>query len=798
MSQTIDTKSPRTNRLSRPIRSALAKLRSQIRRYIILEGVAAVVIWIGVTFWLTYAIDYIPVWFGVSELPRPARAIILGIVVLCAGWIVYRLIVNRLLVRLSDQSMALLLERKFPELDESLLTTVQAAERAYKDSVDAALLESTQAQAESVIKSINTEAVVNSSSLNRILVIAGLLVVSVAVVAVMRPDDIELAGQRFYLLGDRTWPRQCHLELVGIKIKRDNPIEGIPELGQIIPLRNDEFIVAKGSSLTLLVRADTWNKAAGEPRRLPDSCAMIYRTNDGNRGQQILKRIGSPRDGYQLYTLDGQPIQGILSDIKFSIRGGDHHIGRFAIKVVDSPAVIETKLECVFPEYIVDQQSMRWTPRTISWTGNSQLPLGTKIRIVAKSNKRLAKVYVDDMATGEMQTIEPTGNQFEYPIEQLTGAENVQFFLCDTDGIVSEQPHTITLQPIEDEPPVVQTALAGIGTAVTPDVRIPISGSIADDYGVARQWVSVFTPVVEPIRIDFDTVDGRIETEIDFKERRQRSHEQFSLPTGEGQQLELVVHAEDRFNLREAPNEGLGDRYVLDLVSPGELLRILERLEVGHRRRLEQLFSEVTEARGYLVRSKSDGNDSPAMIEPGDESSDQDDDPDKNPLRRDEMRLLFSQRAILQIEKSIQETEGIAFEFDSIRQQLINNRVDSADRKERLSSQIVAPLRLIANESMRQLRDDISKLESTLRKLQQNASDRSVSETADAQAVDAIGQIDLVLSQLDQVLSILVKYETQNELLDLVRQLIKQQQEINERTAEENKKQAFESLLDLE
>ena len=256
--------------------------------------------------------------------------------------------------------------------------------------------------------------------------------------------------------------------------------------------------------------------------------------------------------------------------------------------------------------------------------------------------------------------------------------------------------------------------------------------------------------------------------------------------------------AEDRFNLRETANIGLGDRYVLDIVSPGELLRILERLEVGHRRRLEQIFSEVTDTRGYLIRSQSDSGDSPLIREPGEESPDPDDVQDSNPVRRDEMRLLFTQRAILQIDKSMQETLGIAFEFESIRKQLINNRVDSTDRKERLSKQIVAPLRLIANESMRQLREQITQQETTLRELQQNATDRSISDTADEQTAAAIKQIDLVLSQLDQVLSILVKYETQNELLDIVRQMIKQQEEINERTTKEHKKKAFDSLLDLD
>jgi len=256
-----------------------------------------------------------------------------------------------------------------------------------------------------------------------------------------------------------------------------------------------------------------------------------------------------------------------------------------------------------------------------------------------------------------------------------------------------------------------------------------------------------------------------------------------------------MVVAEDRCDLREHPNVGLGDRYVLDLVSPGELLRILERLEVGQRRRLEQIYAEVSDARDSLVRSKSNRFESPSIAEPGDQPAAATSD-DLEPMRRDELRLLFSQRADVQIDKSMQEVLGISIEFESIRKQLINNRVDSEDRKQRLSEQIVAPLRLIATESMQQLKEEIQQLEKLLHDLQTKSNDRALSDSADEQAVKSIARLDIILNELNQVLSILVKYETQNELLDIVRQMIKQQQEVAERTKKERKRIAFEGLLD--
>lgn len=799
MAQTADTTSQHKKSLPPPIRSAIGRLRSKIRRYVVLEGIALAAISLCVTFWLFYALDYLPVYlFGRNELPWLARAILLVMIGLLAFWVLYRWVFRRLFVDLKDRSIALLLERKFSEFKESLITTVEAAKNDSTHSVSG-MLTRTQNSAESVLGEIDVGQVINTSPLYQKLSIAGVLCLTVLALAIIRPNHFQIASQRLYFLDDQKWPRQCHIEIVGFKVKRENLIDGIDELNQIVELQHGEFKVAKGSSLTLLVRAETATKKEPEnsSRTLPNSCVINYRSSEGNRGQQSLKRIGAPRDGYQLYSLDGQPLQGVLADLSFSIRGGDHRVGPFSVRVVDSPTVVETNLACEFPDYMVDPVSMRWTPRTIRWSGYSQLPQGTKITIQAKTNKKLKTVYAYDLINHQMQTVVPGEEKFEFEIESLDQPTNFQFFMCDTDGIVSEQPHQISIQPIEDQPPIVETSLDGIGTAVTPEVRIPIRGKIEDDYDVERQWVSIETPVSGPIITEFQTEKGIIDTAIDFKDRRQESRDNISLPTGDGSQLVLMVQAEDRFNLRASANIGLGDRYVLDIVSAGELLRILERLEVGQRRRLEQIYAEVIDARDYLVRSKSTRSDFRSITEPGDENwAAESDDPDSDRVRSHELRMLFSQRSIIQTDKSIQEILGVAIEFDNIRKQLINNRVDSEDRKQRLSEKIVAPLQLIANESMQQLKTEIQSLEMLLKKLQENAADRTVSTAADEQAVTSIERIDVVLTELDQVLSILVKYETQNELLDIVRQMIRQQQEIAERTQKERKRKAFEGLLD--
>ena len=812
------TKRLKLKQLSPPIAAMLGRLRSRIRVFVFLEGLAIAVAWLLITFWASLAVDYLPVMFGFPELSQISRCVILVCVSLLIAWLLYRFVLRRVFVRLKNESLAILIERRYPQFNDSLLTTVnRTLKRRSKNKiaefdvpVDDAMLEQTKVKAESHLNEVDLSKVINGNPLTRSLIFASLLLLSVGGMAIARPASLKIATQRLYLLKDVAWPRQCRVEMVGIKVKRENAVEGIDELGKFLTPKSQEFRIAKGSTLTLMVRAEDFieNGDADQKtttRKLPNNCLMIYQTADGNRGTQAFKKIGAPRNGFQLYSLDGQPLRGILGDITFSIRGGDHRLGPFQIKVVDEPSVFETKLACEFPDYIVDQSSMRWTDRTIPWAGQARLPEGTKLTVKATSNKPLTKVYALDRNRQTIRAIQASGTSFDMQLPPLTEPVNIQFYLCDEDGLVSEQPHNVTIEPIQDQPPNVQTQLTGIGTAVTPDVQIPFSGLVQDDYGLTRTWVEIEVASSDPIEenVSIDS-DGNLDSVLDFKQRVQKAGNQYKLPTEDGSTVSLVIKSADKFNLKESPNVGIGDRYVLDVVPPNQFVRILERLEVGQRRRLEQIYLELADARNYLVRAKSRRSSSGSqLVEPGDRadsgdgvSEPGDDDDDGSSIRKHELQLLFAQRAILQVEKSTQEIVGSADAFENIRLQLINNRIDSEDRKIRISEQIIAPLRLIADNSMQQLKEGVLELEGALANLQLSPTDEAIIKTSDQLAVNSIEQTDAILNQLDEVLNVMVKYETQNELLEIVRQMIKRQQAIMERTKKERQNKAFDGLLD--
>ena len=778
------------------IDAMLTRLRSKIRAYVAVEGVAWSVTCLIGLFWLTFLIDYLPVRFGGRELSLVARQAVLVVTGILVAWVLYRFVFQRLFAKLRNVGLATLVERSYPEFNDSLLTTVHHWVSKSNQPADARMLERTQRQAEAHVPHVDLSKVLNSTPVAKSVGCGTLGILSLLLLGVLSPNVLGLGVKRVYLLSDQAWPRQCRIEVLGIKVERQNPVEGIEEIGKILKPVDGEFRVARGANLTLMVQAES--DEGNQTRRLPSSCSLIYQV-DGEWGNRSFKRIGSPRDGYQLYSIDGQPLSGMLADVEFQILGGDHRVGPFRIRVVDEPDVVASSMDCQFPSYMVDEDLLLWTDRNIEWTGQARLPQGTTLTVRAKSNKTLDKVYA--LQAGQpTKIIEPSGREFQFDVPSLKDSTSVRFFLCDTDGVVAENPHTMTFQPIDDRTPSVETRLIGIGTAVTPDVRIPVEGSVSDDYGLDRTWIEIEIGQSPKLEEELEPgLEGEIGSVVDFRQRRQTMGEGYQLQAGPDSTLGLVVKAVDKFDLGGAPNMGVGNRYVVDVVTSNELIRILERAEVGQRRRLEQIYLELVDAKNYLIRSKSKSDNRNELVEPGESSVEPGEvSSDEEELRANEMRLLFSQRAILQNDKSSQEILGCAAAFDNIRLQLINNRIDTEDRKKRFTEQIIGPLRLIGGQSMQQLRGQIVALEKKLKQLQARPDDLEFSNDCDQIAANSIKKITEVLTQLDDVLNVLIKYETQNELLDIVRKMIKDQQQLMDRTKKERQREAFEGLLDLQ
>jgi hypothetical protein len=314
-----------------------------------------------------------------------------------------------------------------------------------------------------------------------------------------------------------------------------------------------------------------------------------------------------------------------------------------------------------------------------------------------------------------------------------------------------------------------------------------VAGTVSDDYGVQSSWFDVQLDEGDPLKFSITLVEGdRVQSPLDFREQRATDSRAELKP---GEKINLSVRANDNYDLQGDPNIGSSSQFALDVVTPTELLAGLERRELSLRQRYELIIAEVQGMRDSLqlvlesatqIENKSTGS---ASAEPEDDDGNQLS-PEEKKLREESLRLLRTQRAIVQSHKSNQESLGIAVSFDDIRLQLMNNRVDTEDHKNRLLQKISDPLRLICEVDFPALDTELIELEVVI--------DGKTSQID--QAALALDRADVVLLKMTVVLDNMLELETYNELIDLIRSLIDDQEQISEKTQQERKKQVLDLL----
>lgn len=799
--------------LSPEIRHTLARLRTRIRSYVWFEGLSLAIVWIGLIFWLGLALDYVPVMIGASQLPRylpvlsgvselsmTTRAVILILGSLVLAYILYRFVFRRGFVRMSDRNMAVLLERRFKEFHDSLVTSVELAERPERaEQFDESMLAHTGEEAATEIKHVRLGEIFDFRPLLRNVLGAAFVIVTIVAFYAVNANAFETWVNRMLLIKNDPWPRAARIEVVGVEILGDEDDLARMREVPLIRFEGDTLKVAKGSNLRLKVRADLGAK------RVPEFCTVIYQTAEGDRGRVDMNKSKSSdsESQYQNYSFSGKPFQGILSSLRFDVRGYDFRVRDYHIDVVDSPTVVFTELDCKFPDYMVDEALSQWLPRTVPLTNATRLPRGTDVTLRATTNKQLRRVELYNPDTEELVEIDipddASADNFEYRIPSLNDDLTLDVTLFDVDGVVTERPHRLFIPVVADEPPNVIVVLKGISTAVTPDVIVPVQGEISDDYAVDKTWFDVeLTPggtndgsSVQIRKFEFPLGEGgQVAASVDFREQRSQPDGIVIKP---GDKLTMSVKAADKYDLENQPNVGSGDRYQLDVVTPDQLLAILESRELGLRRRFEQIIDEMSQARDSMVRVKSDVLG--AGLEPGDVAGEENAekvDEVRQRERTQSLRLLRTQQSLQQTRKSAQELLGVAASFNDIREELINNRVDTEDRKRRLKELVADPLQLIGETMFPELEARLESLEKVL------LADLNVKkydlQAGTEEAGKSVEQANDILAELDKVLQQMLDLETFNELLDIVRQIIDDQGKMIDRTEKQRKQDLLKDL----
>ncbi|HWA98718.1 MAG TPA: hypothetical protein VG713_09510 [Pirellulales bacterium] len=716
-------------RLDHTLAALLGRLRWRIRAYIVAQGISLTVITAILAFALLVVIDW------VFEPTRDVRLVLLVLAVAATAYSAWRWLLDRLRVALPDRSMAVLLERWFP-FQESLLTAVEMAGRMDpSDELAHEMFLQSEFEANRQAATVDLARVFNRRPLLIAMGTAIALVVTVVAVAAAKPDMARFALARVLTATDELWPRSTRLVAEGFD--------------------HGEAVVAKGAEFKLVVRADA-------TMAIPEKVQLRYVADDGTSDRKYMVRVGvadPSRDQYQNFEY---LFQSLLSPLKLVVRGGDDRISGLRVRVVDSPTVTLT-LHCDYPSY------MQLASRDIPATAVTPIPQAAKVIVRATSNKPLlaAEVHVR-LASGSPvihNTTLTSSDSFEFVVPRLDQETTLEFKLLDADHVRNRDAIQITLVPVPDAPPQVNVQLTGIGSAITANARLPFVGNVTDDYAVTTTWIATTVdgnpPAKQLLQPKVGTVEVPIEAAFEVRDLGLMP-EQKLLVGVEAADNRQLASANDNDASAVGPNVASSERWLLDVVTPEQLRAQLESRELNLRQRFDAMIAEMIETRDSLTGANSTK-------------------PENSAEAAEQLRLRIA-RAQQNSEKNAHDTAGLAIAFDGIREELVNNRVDTEELRLRLKQQIADPLRQIVANNFPAFDIRLKAVEAGV-----------ATGNASTSLTGAIAAADELIVAMQRVRDKMLELETFNEAIDLLREIIAAQRQINEQT----KKQRSEKVRKL-
>ncbi len=776
------------DRLSQSIRSQLAAVRSTIRLYVALDGLLLSAVLCMLVFWIAGAIDYLPVTVGSNETPQWLRAAILIFSVMALGWIAIWRSGRRLVAKLPDSSLALLLERRYPQLNNELVTSVElvGAKDHTATNVIAygAMLNRVHQAVSSRVGGLPTKPLLNWRPIVRYAIAAGFLLVTFFVAAVCIPEWMTMWSKRLFALSNESWPRRSRLQAEGLQLQLPAFTGQTTADRTLVLFENGVGRVPRGASPVLQILADT------SAQEVPTVCTLFYRDSSGSRGRANLRRVGGARAGWQQFSLEGPPLDGLTSDLRCDVIGNDARLSNLMIQAIEPAVVNSLSLECKYPNYLQDELSSRATAELLPYRNGLVIPEGTEVVAKGISSSPLSQVQFVVHGAGVPNSVEPSqpdltvrwipvrGTQFAIPLGVLRGGLVLEIRLLDQYGLASAQVARYVVNVASDEVPEVQTRLVGIGTAITPRAKLPIKGKVQDDHGLQRIWADLAKGEDVPWSVDLSILpDNQLETSLDLQELAETKG--FNLEPDAT--LGLIVSAQDRFDLDNQKHIGAGPAQQLAVVTDDKLLVILDRLELELRQRFELIIAELTQLR-IVLQDIAKIDLSTSGTPSAEEQADSGDDANSAADQARRLAVLRAQQSVLQADKSQQELVGVATRVEDIRMQLVNNRLDSLDRQKRLQERVHAPLKSALENEVEKLRLRLSELQSA-----------ALSANDKLDANPAIEALDKLLVVLEQIKANMLDIESYNEIIDLVRGLLESEERLLEETQQQQKKQ----LLDL-
>mgnify|MGYP007073182191 CR=1 FL=1 len=465
----------------------LDAVRRSIRAYVAAEGTARLAATLAGLAALTLLLDW---WL---EMSLPARLIALIVAAGIIAYVVLRYFIRPLSIPLAPIDVAAVIDAAHrgssqPQIAPRVASVLQLPGFASQPGENSpALIDRAVRQCYAALQRVDFRAGLNRRHLMYCLAALVMAIAVPSAFGMAFPGVARLWAQRWFAGSNQPWPRDTHLEVVGVKDGR--------------------LVVPRGEPGTLHVLVTDQAEAT-------ETVWARLRTDSGQDDTVTLTRF-APGD----FRFELPPMQ-LTTDV--SVWGGDAAAETFQIVPLDRPRIASLELRSKSPR---DAQE---TVHTFTGAeGNSRLLPQTRAALTVETSTPVSKIDVDSAAGVplEFRQIDDTHFTAEWT---HTAPVQARLTLHGRDVEFESHPRGVSIGVMPDRAPQISLRHSGVRLRVTPSATIPLTLTARDDFGLRR--VDLHARLIAPKGLGADAAsDADVEDEGD-QEPAEDPDEQDSLP----------------------------------------------------------------------------------------------------------------------------------------------------------------------------------------------------------------------------------------------------------------------------
>ncbi len=742
------------------IRHKLTRLRKVLRARLACEGLAWLMLaWVALVV-VTLGFDY------TLHLDLMQRGLILGLCGLGVLYTFWRKLLGPMLVPVTDESLAILVEEKFGKFAGRLIGALQLAGRSTDElaGMSQAMVGKMAGQAEQIARGLKFTDVIETRRLRKFLTAAGVALMLVVAFWLIAPGVMNMWFQRNILLRDINWPQRTYLSVWAMdsagRIQLLMPGHAQAESQSI-----KDVEVLRGADLQIIafasgkaphvvtLRAEYPSVGETEENLSPESIGSWREKIE--QFQSAAGKSKLPEIGF------AKKFQAVSEEFSFYITGGDDNRGkasfRSRVKLVDPPALQELAFTVEYPPYMRRDKSETLTGDR----GVLPLPRGASVELIASASKplRQAEIMLDDKPIGQIKIVDGSTGPgrvlrgfFKIPAKYPLPTATLKIRLLDTQGYSNPRGEKYVVHLLPDAAPEVMLHSSGVRHVIAPSATIPLQAIARDDNGVdsirlmwTAQPVELTTtaPTTQPGGMIGQPIQAT-GSEVRQKLQGQRMWDIQPMKFTPGTKLQVHAEATDFLPADYGgPNNSSSRAISFEVIPAEKLLGQLVGLQKEVRMEFFQAMGQQTLAQG---RCQSVAEE-PEKI--GEET-----------LRKLSESAGGQRQVASESAKAAATLQAVAIELEL-------NRLGKAEQYEAIRTEIVQPLRKL-----------VEQMRSVAIELDQAREIKTAAQLAD-KARQIAEQQAQILRKMEEIIKHMQKLENRLELARQLEGLLKMSVELN-------------------